>query len=30
MENLLFTGGTGCLGRTIKPSLEVDYVVTTC
>ena len=30
MENLLFTGGTGFLGRTIKPILEVDYVVTTC
>lgn len=30
MENLLFTGGTGFLGRNVKPILDQKYVVTTC
>lgn len=30
MERLLFTGGTGFLGRNIRPMLERMYDVTTC
>lgn len=30
MERLLFTGGTGFLGRNIRPMLEKMYDVTTC
>lgn len=30
MENLLFTGGTGFLGKNIKPILDINYYVTTC
>ena len=30
MQSLLFTGGTGFLGRNIMPLLKKDYVVTTC
>lgn len=30
MENLLFTGGTGFLGKNIKPILDLNYSVTTC
>lgn len=30
MEKLLFTGGTGFLGRNAKPVLNKSYVVTTC
>lgn len=30
MESLLFTGGTGFLGRNIRPILDKDYEVTTC
>lgn len=30
MQKLLFTGGTGFLGRNIKPILEQQYEVTTC
>ena len=29
MEKLLFTGGTGFLGRNIKPILDKNYEVTT-
>lgn len=29
MEKLLFTGGTGFLGRNIKPILDENYEVTT-
>lgn len=30
MEKLLFTGGTGFLGRNARPVLDKSYVVTTC
>lgn len=30
MEKLLFTGGTGFLGKNIRPILEKSYEVTTC
>jgi nucleoside-diphosphate-sugar epimerase len=30
MEKLLFTGGTGFLGRNVRPILDQDYEVTTC
>lgn len=30
MEKLLFTGGTGFLGRNVRPILDQRYVVTTC
>ena len=30
MSKLLFTGGTGFLGRNVKPLLEQQYEVTTC
>lgn len=30
MEKLLFTGGTGFLGRNVKPKLDQHYEVTTC
>lgn len=30
MEKLLFTGGTGFLGRNVKPILDQHYEVTTC
>jgi len=30
MEKLLFTGGTGFLGRNARPVLDNSYVVTTC
>ena len=30
MEKLLFTGGTGFLGRNVKPILDKRYEVTTC
>jgi len=30
MEKLLFTGGTGFLGRNARPVLDRSYVVTTC
>lgn len=30
MEKLLFTGGTGFLGKNIMPRLKTQYVVTTC
>lgn len=30
MENLLFTGGTGFLGKNVRPLLEKQYEVTTC
>lgn len=30
MEKMLFTGGTGFLGRNIIPVLEQSYHVTTC
>jgi len=30
MEKLLFTGGTGFLGRNVKPILDQQYEVTTC
>lgn len=30
MENLLFTGGTGFLGKNIRPILEKNYNITTC
>lgn len=30
MEKLLFTGGTGFLGKNVKPFLEKRYEVTTC
>lgn len=30
MENLLFTGGTGFLGRNVRPILDKRYEVTTC
>lgn len=30
MEKLLFTGGSGFLGKNIRPLLENDYEVTTC
>lgn len=30
MKNLLFTGGTGFLGKNVMPLLQKDYEVTTC
>ena len=30
MEKLLFTGGTGFLGKNIRPILDKMYEVTTC
>lgn len=30
MENLLFTGGTGFLGKNVRPILEKKYNITTC
>ena len=30
MEKLLFTGGTGFLGKNVMPILEKHYEVTTC
>ena len=30
METLLFTGGTGFLGKNIRPVLDKRYKVTTC
>lgn len=30
MENLLFTGGTGFLGKNVRPILEKKYDITTC
>ncbi len=30
MEKLLFTGGTGFLGRNVRPILEQNYEITTC
>lgn len=30
MERLLFTGGTGFLGKNVRPILDVTYEVTTC
>ena len=30
MEKLLFTGGTGFLGRNVRPILDQRYEVTTC
>lgn len=30
MENLLFTGGTGFLGKNVKPILSQQYNITTC
>lgn len=30
MDRMLFTGGTGFLGRNIKPLLDSQYIVTTC
>ena len=30
METLLFTGGTGFLGKNIRPVLDKSYKVTTC
>ena len=30
MEKLLFTGGTGFLGKNVRPILDKKYEVTTC
>ena len=30
MNKLLFTGGTGFLGKNVMPLLQKDYLVTTC
>lgn len=30
MEKLLFTGGTGFLGKNVMPLLKTQYDVTTC
>ena len=30
MEKLLFTGGTGFLGKNVRPILDKMYEVTTC
>ena len=30
MRELLFTGGTGFLGKNVMPLLQMDYEVTTC
>ena len=30
MDKLLFTGGTGFLGRNVMPLLQEEYDVTTC